>query len=544
MIGVIAARTPLLVVYFRRLMGKESKIKKYPILRYLSYLVIVSILLTGVSFARYTGASSGNVDATLSNFVCSYEISDASSLIFSNTDFWLELDGGKQSATNTARTVRFDIANYMQSEGRVDRISSVALQSTLRFYAPGDFIGKLAVQVLQADRSTGSDIYRAVTPQYVLGDLIYKVNDVNGKYEQTDLFASDVRTIETNKSVNYSDRTDGLIGEEIAQLEQQLSVTGGFTGTSDEHTGVIRAEAKNGTALSVTSTMQTAHYSVGFMRTETHSGSTEVGGNTSSGTMAPILYIDCEQRVPFYTLDITLPQMYFEAATAQSKTFVLCITVIARTQDNDFAAVWGEDNAPAVIGGAKSWDELLITPSSDDNYTLNDAKVTGYHFMRELPVYDLNSGELLPIGTTSVKVTKTYDYAGGAVLTYEHVAPISKLSGSASVDHTIDFYRYVGGEMSDAEPDYNAVTKINGYESGSYNEEDALYGLCSNNGESGYIWFSELSDDPYYDTYKQQLSRDDPVYVFSEALSKGYSSTLNVLFVQMSENPSVSGGAA
>ena len=164
--------------------------------------------------------------------------------------------------------------------------------------------------------------------------------------------------------------------------------------------------------------------------------------------------------------------------------------------------------------------------------------------MRELPVYDLNSGELLPIGTTSVKVTKTYDYAGGAVLAYEHVAPISKLPGSASVDHAIDFYRYVGGEMSDAEPDYNAVTKINGYESGNYNEEDALYGLCSNNGESGYIWFSELSDDPYYDTYKQQLSRDDPVYVFSEALSKGYSSTLNVLFVQMSENPSVSGGAA
>ena len=83
MIGVIAARTPLLVAYFRRLMGREGKIKKYPILRYLSYLVIVSILLTGVSLARYTGASSGNVGATLSNFVCSYEISDASSLIFS-----------------------------------------------------------------------------------------------------------------------------------------------------------------------------------------------------------------------------------------------------------------------------------------------------------------------------------------------------------------------------------------------------------------------------------------------------------------------------
>lgn len=101
MIGVIAARTPLLVVYFRRLMGKESKIKKYPILRYLSYLVIVSILLTGVSFARYTGASSGNVDATLSNFVCSYEISDASSLIFQ-----IRISGWNWTGESKARPIR------------------------------------------------------------------------------------------------------------------------------------------------------------------------------------------------------------------------------------------------------------------------------------------------------------------------------------------------------------------------------------------------------------------------------------------------------
>ena len=62
-----------------------------------------------------------------------------------------------------------------------------------------------------------------------------------------------------------------------------------------------------------------------------------------------------------------------------------------------------------------------------------------------------------------------------------------------------------------------------------------VYGTSSNGGTSGYIDFNGLSDDPYYDTYAEQTAAGERVYEFSEAISKGYSTLLNVLFVQASE---------
>lgn len=523
-------------------MEKKSKIEKYPIIRYLSYLVVVSILLMSVSLARYTGASSGDIGATLSRFVCSYQISDASSLVFSNTDFWLKMEGEEPSATNTARTVRFDIANYVKGEsGKVDRISSVDLQSTLRFYAPAEFTGNLAVQVLSAD--AGSGAYTAITPQYVLRDLIYSSDGT---------FASGERIVKTADSEDYADRTDGLTGEEIAGLEQELSVTGGFTDIPDGHghEGMIRADAENGTAISITSAMQTARYSVGFMRSNANSGSAEVGGGISEGTLELPLFIDCEREMPFYTLDITLPEMYFNAGLSESKSFVLCLTTISRTDSEDFKVVWGENTAAGenpIGGDAESWDNLLTTPAVGEEYTLNGAKVIGYHFERKLPVFKFSDADGVLINTneeTTVRITKEYDGEGGATLAYEHVAPLTEVEGSSSVEHPIaEFYRYSGNEMKPESVDYRSVSGVNGWQSGSYAAADALYGLCSNDGKSGYIFFGNLSDDPYYETYAQQHDQGDRIYKLTDALSKGYSSKLNVIFAQASESPKDRGGA-
>lgn len=523
-------------------MEKKSKIEKYPIIRYLSYLVVVGILLTSVSLARYTGASSGDIGATLSRFVCSYQISDASSLVFSNTDFWLKVEGEEPSATNTARTVRFDIANYVKGESAdVDRISSVDLQSTLRFYAPAEFTGNLAVQVLSAD--AGSGTYTAITPQYVLRDLIYSSDGT---------FASGERIVKTADSEDYADRTDGLTGEEIAGLEQELSVTGGFTDIPDGHghEGMIRADAENGTAISITSAMQTARYSVGFMRSNANSGSAEVGGGISEGTLELPLFIDCEREMPFYTLDITLPEMYFNAGLSESKSFVLCLTTISRTDSEDFKVVWGENTAAGenpIGGDAESWDNLLTTPAVGEEYTLNGAKVIGYHFERKLPVFKFSDADGVLINTneeTTVRITKEYDGEGGATLAYEHVAPLTEVEGSSSVEHPIaEFYRYSGNEMKPESVDYRSVSGVNGWQSGSYAAADALYGLCSNDGKSGYIFFGNLSDDPYYETYAQQHDQGDRIYKLTDALSKGYSSKLNVIFAQASESPKDRGGA-
>ena len=54
--------------------------------------------------------------------------------------------------------------------------------------------------------------------------------------------------------------------------------------------------------------MRTASYSVGFVRTEVQGE--EVGSGTA-GVMAPVLYIDCEKEMSFYTVDLTLPEALF-----------------------------------------------------------------------------------------------------------------------------------------------------------------------------------------------------------------------------------------
>lgn len=524
-------------------MAKNAKLEKYPILRYLSYLVIVCILLTGVSLARYTSATSGDVSASLSRFIYSYSISDASSLIFSNTDYWLTVEGGETSATNTARSVRFDLRNHLKAaDGSADRVSDVALQSTLRFYAPAEFAGNLAMQILQADNRSGA--YTAVTPQYVLGDLIYEVNEVNGKYEQTDVFAENSRTIETGKSKDYSDRTDGLAGAAIAALEQELSVSGGFREEGDSlHTGTITALAEDGTELSLTSVVQTARYSVGFRRTEARtSDGTEIGGGSETGKMAPLLYLDCEKEMSFYTVDFTLPEMYFRAAEAESKTFVLCITLLGRSVNSDFSAVWGDTGT--VGGGASAWEDLLAEPSAGTQpYTFNGAAVRGYHFTRDLPVWQ--EGAAAASGETTVRINKVYDYEnGGATLSYDHVAPISEAAGSASVEHAIEAFYSAPSESAAAAAGFGSVTGVNGctVENGILTEGTGLYGLCANEGKSGYIYFGGLSDDPFYDTFAEQFAAGRRKYALSEALSKGYSTVLTALFAQASESPAAEGG--
>lgn len=531
-------------------MAKNVKLEKYPILRYLSYLVIVCILLTGVSLARYTSATSGDVSASLSRFIYSYSISDASSLIFSNTDYWLTVEGGETSATNTARSVRFDLRNHLKAaDGSADRVSDVALQSTLRFYAPAEFAGNLAMQILQADNRSGA--YTAVTPQYVLGDLIYEVNEVNGKYEQTGVFAENSRTIETGKSKDYSDRTDGLAGAAIAALEQELSVSGGFREEGDSlHTGTITALAEDGTELSLTSVVQPARYSVGFTRTEARGEGAEVGGGTSAGgKMAPLLYLDCERETAFYTVDLTLPAMYFDAGVAQSKSFVLFLTAIDRVHNSDFTAIWGggESGAAGTVGGgANGWEDFLREPAAGTApYTFNEARVLGYHFTRDLPVYNAGQSHAdASAGKTTVRITKTYDYAnGGAVLAYDHVAPVSEIDGSASVVHSIaSFYTDTNGTA--ASPAFTSVTGVNGWADGAYSADSALFGRCENAGKSGYIWFGGLSDDPFYDTYDEQTAQGNAKYELSDALSKGYSTTLNVLFAQASESPAAQASGA
>ena len=519
-------------------MAEKTVRKKYPIFVYLSYLVILGIFLSGVSLARYTAATSGNVSAALSRFACSFSISDASSLTFSNTDYWLVLNEGSAgeegtvTATNTARTVRFSVRNYVPAaDGSADRVSDLPLQATLRFAAPAEFAGKLAVQVLEV-QSAGA--YTAVTPQFVLKDFLY---DDTGAFRNW----GENGSFNTAASANYNDSTEGLPGA----IDWQMSVSGGFTGNEGGHTGTVTATCPaqgEGSAaqLKISAETRRASYSVGFARTKKGTGAIGAAGGTDEP--APVLYIDCEKEVPFYTVDIALPQMYLSGRDAggnieaQERTFVLFITSVARNQEDDFGIPWQDEVTGATLDG-------LLDGSVK---TLNGAAVTGYHFTREVPLYNLPAAGGTPAatgGTTTVNIVKTFGKGGhGSSLRFEHVAPVQE--GLASVGHGLaafwsaadGTYAPYGGENFDGT--FASAAAVNG-----------LYGVCSNPdaNKQSCMYFGDFTDDPYYDTATQKDADAEGtarLYEMANSLSKGFTTSLTVVFAQAGEAPAAEGGRA
>lgn len=520
----------------------KRKTEKYHIYAYLCSLILVGILLTGVTLARYSGSSSGGGTTDISGFFCSYDIDDASSLTFSNADYWLTVDN-VNTPINTARSVRYTVRNYTTSDdGSADRISAVPVAASIRFYAPAEFAGNLALQVVQVrPQNEGGDL--VISPQYVLKNIVEK------RYEGADTF-------DTSSSINYEDRTDGM-GH---TLEEDLTLSGDFTvtggeGNTAEHTGTITAMHDDGGTLTINSAIETATYSVGFMRGLDTSGSTSVGGGTSSSTMAPLLYIDCEKDTSFWTIDISLPEMrLMRAGEKEEKTFVLYVTSVAQFSNNeDMNSVWdgGENGSygEVLVKGAQqsegvqqsNWDCLLSVPSSGSTMTLNGAKVTGYHFNCELPIYAV-SGDTGT--TTTVRINKKYGmgsdgtYDGTATLSYDHIAPLSEDPDAATVAHPIEeFYTFADGTYTrDESVGFSDISSVRN-----------KYGLCSNGRKSGYIYFNDVTDDPYYDTFTQE--KDDQggtarIYMLSDAISKGFMTKLNMLFVQTAASGDDTGGDA
>lgn len=512
----------------------KRKTEKYHIYAYLCSLILVGILLTGVTLARYSGSSSGGGTTDISGFFCSYDIDDASSLTFSNADYWLTVDN-VNTPINTARSVRYTVRNYTTSDdGSADRISAVPVAASIRFYAPAEFAGNLALQVVQVrPQNEGGDL--VISPQYVLKDI------VAARYNNAETF-------DTRTSTAYEDRTDGLASapEETLTLSGNFTVTGGEGNTAD-HTGTITATHDDGGTLTINSAIETATYSVGFMRGLDTSGSTIVGGGSSSSTMAPLVYIDCEKDVSFWTIDISLPEMRFDAGVKEEKTFVLYVTSVEQFRENeDMNSVWdgGEDgtHGDVFLNNVEqaNWDCLLsAVPTSGSTMTLNGAKVTGYHFNCELPIYDasVDTGT-----TTTVRINKQYGmnsdgtYDGTATLSYDHIAPLSEDPDAATVAHPIEeFYTFADGTYTrDESVVFTDIASVRG-----------KYGLCSNGGKSGYIYFNDVTDDPYYDTFTQENNdQGDRIYMLSDAISKGFMTRLNMLFVQTAASGDDTGGEA
>ena len=211
---------------------KETKTKNIPLVSYLCYLLVVSVLFTGVTFSRYSAVTTGNTGAALSPFIATYEINDLSSSTFPNGDYFLATG----EALGTARTLRFTIGN---TDG--GRVSDVDLQAIVRLYVPEELASTLVLQVASYEDNTPV----AVTPQYLVGNLVYNVEQVTVTDETTGETHTEYAYTDGEKT--YADYTSGGTldtalfkdYESRGGTDEMLAMSGGLT----ENGGKVTASA-------------------------------------------------------------------------------------------------------------------------------------------------------------------------------------------------------------------------------------------------------------------------------------------------------------
>ena len=522
---------------------KETKTKKIPIVSYLCYLLVVSVLFTGVTFSRYSAMTTGDTGAALSPFVATYEINDLSSSTYPNGDYFLSTG----EALGTARSLRFTISN---TDG--GRVSDVDLQATIRLYLPEELAANLVLQVASYENNTPV----AVTPQYLVGNLVYQVSEDAGEYvyagtQKTYADYTSGGTLETKYFKDYESR---------GGTDETLAMSGGLT----ENGGTVTATANSGNRVTISSNKVTAQYSVGFARGRYVSGTDESGAATAEIT-SPVeepLYIDLEKEINLYTIDIDLSgdQLSFMGAASAAAagqtdyrgkevSYVLFVSLAERIESEDYSKKW-EDG----------FESFLTEPNTGaDLMTFNGATVIGYHFDVDAPTATLSDGVFADRGeTTTLRIQKRYGvdggtYTGDVETRYYHVTAASSEDGADFIDvHEIENFYDESGAAAETRPSHAELA-------------GSMYGLCTNFVENPaaldlyYIDFADIADHPFYRTYADQSAADNAEAGISvgddgwvslngrqfglvESLSKSYSSRVTVLFVQTSECSSSQGG--
>ena len=533
---------------------KEKKTKRIPFVSYLCYLLVVSVLFTGVTFSRYSAATSGDVGASVEPFIAEYEIDDISSASFPNTDFWGVNTDSQNAAQSTPRTLRFTARNYQEAEdGSAELISNIPLDSSIRLHMPAELAQNLVLQVEKIDPA--NDEVQFTAPQIVLSDLIFEVTEENGVYTANKGAYANYEnggTRETAKSRDYS----SVGGQDVS-----FAMSGGFDAAG---VGSISAQAKEGEQTSlfvgVSSSEQLQKYSVGFRR-----------GESSADVKESQLFLDLEKEILFYTVDIRIPRlMRFEKGVARSDTYVLYISLSEQIKSDDYNKSWTKeeydnDTGATVMDGVldgyldpsnEKIDEKG-SPSGGSVHTFNGATVTGYHFDASVHKYEYTSAGWADGGaddTTTVRVSKIYErdgggYTGNVTTVYSHVAPISEDS-SFNYIHTIGkFYTLSGAVMSP----YTFTAAAQNVYSGIGGKE-SVYGLCSNyfanigspagdialgEAQKGvfFISLTGIPDSPLAGEYTgAPVDENAQKYHIFESLSKSYATEMRVLFMQAPES--------
>lgn len=525
-----------------------KKRKPIPIISYLCGLLAVAVLFTGTTFSRYSTQISGDVQTNLSPFVASYTIQDISSTNFPNLDYWLAVEASENRPLSVARTVRFTISNQNES----GRVSGVDLQASLRFRVPAELGDNLVLQVEEVRSEGGQTVSVPLTPQYIIGNLVYRTttNAATNEYEyaltdgKKEFRSSATGTqLDTRYFADYSARGD---------VNENLTLTGGLNGTTGE--GTIMAEAvdetgeETGNRISVTSVLRETEYSIGYQR------------GTSETDYQSQLFLDLRGLHRYYTIEITLPEMYFTAGNPEKRTFVLYVTLSDQVEFTELMG--GSTGGTGGTGGTEDEDREwtskqynYLTASNGtpvyrfligeiDNTPIYDT-IIGYHFeTSKVPIYNYTA-ENAPTPrtgeTTTVRVTKRYGisdsgttmtYTGNDTITFQHIAPLTtEQSAQAAIyAHDIRIGTFANGTLTFRD----SISSIS-----DIKENQNNYGQCSNYEnmpelDKYLIGLYGLTDNPL------TIPQGGTYKLFGE-LSRKYNAQLTVLFVQASEAPTENG---
>lgn len=411
--------------------------------RYISLLLIVAVLFSGVTFARYASMSEGSLTTGIARFDPSFTVDGVNSFTFGNSNYWQNyneqwLEQGKGSA----RTVRISLHN----DGEID-----AMPAVIHMEGPAEFWENVALQMTKAntDGSAG-DPY---TTQLVIADLLRERGGGDTENGETHNFtygayidwdSAETKTFSTSTSDNFDQRGSG---------EEVLAMSGGIVKTDEEgnetSTPTVTASCEKYT-LRITASTKKEEYSVGFQRRD-----------EAANEALPALYLDCRKEVLYYSVDLILPddatQNPFDDATQNpfvvapngTDEFILFFTWTNSVSGGDFnlGIERGEDTASGGTTESQTenagftWTQLSKLAQIEDGQdsadalTFNGATVIGYHFNHlGVPCTQVVNNQTI-LGTTIVRINKRFTFKEGGTQvtgstdTYSHVATIQEDEG-------------------------------------------------------------------------------------------------------------------
>lgn len=358
----------------------------YPLMKYLSLLLAVALLFSGVTFARYLSNDRIDSSVGIARFDATYSIDRVNTTTFGNQNYWIETGTSGDDIPQGAGS-EITVGITLKNNG------DTSVQPTLHLEGPKEYWDHIALQLTTARNVA---MGKVLTPQLVIGSIFGK----NGKIQT----GTDDQT-----GTNDYDDYGSLGGDAILDVD---SVTDG-----DKTTTTTATWGEN--VMTITKKTGRIDYSVGFVR-------------QSEDAFLPPFYVDCQKETDIYSIDLELPALNVDAAksadgnrTAAEQRVVVWLTWTTDAPNNSQAA------------NSEFWKAIAEgrAPEGVKDQSGQDIAILGYHFDQSgVPVTNENgqaTGE-----TTTVRVKNTFgDTAGTLTTEYFHIASLDEAGQDSAYPH-------------------------------------------------------------------------------------------------------------